>query len=106
MTETNSLHRIGTGLEVRGFSGVCGISAMVTADTPERCRKNDSNKFIGNGVVMKTAEVHWDLFWQAFRQQTTERKNSWLGRWAFTDDRVRLSMRPARTDTDDSDSPA
>jgi len=55
---------------------------------------------------MKTAEIHWDLFWQALSQQATERKNSWLGRWAFTDDRVRLSMQPARTDTDDPDSQA
>jgi len=106
MTETNSLHRIGTGPTARGFRPGCGICATAVADTPERCRKNSGNKFTGNGVVMKTAEIHWDLFWQAFRQQTAERKNSWLGRWAFTDDRVRLSRQPARTDTDDADSRA
>jgi hypothetical protein len=106
MTETSFPHRIGTGPKARGFRRVCGICAMVTADTLEHFRKNGRYKFTGNGVVMKTAEIHWDLFWQALRQQTKERKNSWLGRWAFSDDRVRLSRQPARTDTDDADSRA
>ena len=53
---------------------------------------------------MKPAEIPWDIFWQALRQQTAECKTSWLGRWAFADDRVRLSMQPARTNTDDHDS--
>jgi hypothetical protein len=52
---------------------------------------------------MKTAEIPWELFWQVASQQTTEGKNSWLGRWAFADDSVRLSMQPARTDTEDAD---
>jgi hypothetical protein len=106
MTVISYPHRIGTGPGAHGFSGVCGISAMAAADTPKRCRKNDGNKFTANGAVMKTAEINWDLFWRALSQQTTERKNSWLGRWAFTDDRVRLSMQPARTDMDDPDSQA
>jgi len=42
---------------------------------------------------MKTAEIDWQLFWQAASQQTNEGKNSWLRRWAFADDSVRLSMR-------------
>jgi len=49
MTAIASLHRIGTGLGVRGFSDVCGISATGVADTPERCRKNGGNKFSWHG---------------------------------------------------------
>lgn len=51
---------------------------------------------------MKTAEINWELFWQVASQQTNAEKNSWLGRWAFADDSVKLSMQPARTETDDA----
>ena len=44
---------------------------------------------------MKTAEINWELFWQVASQQTNAEKNSWLGRWAFADDSVKLSMQPA-----------
>ena len=52
---------------------------------------------------MKTAEFHWNLFWQALSQQEADRRISWLGRWVFADDWVRLSMRPALVESDDAD---
>jgi hypothetical protein len=52
---------------------------------------------------MKTAEIHWDLFWQALSQQEADQRISWLGRWVFADDWVRLSMRPATVESDDAD---
>jgi len=52
---------------------------------------------------MKTAEIHWDLFWQALSQQEADHRISWLGRWVFADDWIRLSMRPATVGTDDAD---
>jgi hypothetical protein len=43
---------------------------------------------------MKMAEIDWQLFWQAWRQQNDARREQWLERWVFDDQRVRLSMRP------------
>jgi hypothetical protein len=42
---------------------------------------------------MKVAEIDWLLFWHAYDQQDSGSRVSWLGRWVFADDGVRLSMR-------------
>jgi hypothetical protein len=93
MMENNSPRGFGTGPGAPGFSGAYGISAVITADTAEDRSGNDCSNSADNGVVMKTAEIDWQLFWQAASQQTTEGKKSWLLRWAFADDSVWLSMR-------------
>ena len=43
---------------------------------------------------MRIAEIDWQLFWHAFSQQGVESRDRWLGRWAFADASVKLSMRP------------
>ena len=42
---------------------------------------------------MKVAAIHWQLFWQAWRQQDPSSEGDWLARWVFADDGVWLSMR-------------
>ena len=44
---------------------------------------------------MKIAEIDWQVFWNALRQQDCAGRDRWLGRWAFADDGARLSMAPA-----------
>jgi hypothetical protein len=52
---------------------------------------------------MRAAEIHWELFWHTLSQQKADHRISWLGRWVFADDWVRLSMRPAPVESDDAD---
>ena len=52
---------------------------------------------------MKVAEIDWSLFWHALSQQEADHRISWLRRWVFADDWVRLSMRPATVESDDAD---
>jgi len=47
---------------------------------------------------MKTAEIEWSLFWQAWRQQSPFDRERWLARWVFADDAVKLSRRVAGTE--------
>ena len=49
---------------------------------------------------MKIAEIGWPLFWQAWRQQKAFERERWLERWAFGDEAVKLSRRPARGKSD------
>lgn len=51
---------------------------------------------------MKIAEIDWELFWYAWSQQESADLDCWLGRWVFADDRVRLSMQPALSESENS----
>jgi len=51
---------------------------------------------------MKIAEIDWQLFWDAFRQQLSLDRYRWLGRWVFAADGVRLSMRSVSPEIGDA----
>ena len=51
---------------------------------------------------MKIAEIDWQLFWHAFRQQLSLDRYRWLGRWVFAADCVRLSMRSVSPEIGDA----
>jgi hypothetical protein len=51
---------------------------------------------------MKIAEIDWQLFWHAFRQQLSLDRDRWLGRWVFADDGVRLAMRSVSPEIGDA----
>ena len=52
---------------------------------------------------MKVSLIAWRLFWEAFDKQDLAGLDEWLGRWIFTDDGVRLSMRTQLLKTGNSD---
>jgi len=54
---------------------------------------------------MKVSIIAWRLFWGGFANQDRITPDTWLERWAFADDGVRVLIRPQPPKEEDSEQP-